>query len=100
MQAGHLDATTEISKQQVEEQLERILASRDFRASDKLSAFLRFVVEETLAGRSDRIKGYTVATEVFGRPADFDPACGPGRSHPGRTASPPARYLLPYGRRR
>lgn len=77
MQAGHLDATTEISKQQVEEQLERILASRDFRASDKLSAFLRFVVEETLAGRSDRIKGYTVATEVFGRPADFDPAADP-----------------------
>jgi adenylate cyclase len=72
-----LGTTTKINKNQVEQQLERILASQDFRASDKLSAFLRFVVEETLAGRSDRIKGYTVATEVFGRPADFDPAADP-----------------------
>lgn len=72
-----MDTTTKINKDQVKQQLERILASRDFRASDKLSGFLRFVVEETLAGRSDRIKGYTVATEVFGRPSDFDPASDP-----------------------
>lgn len=72
-----MDAITKIEQSQVDQQLERILASRDFRASDKLSAFLRFVVEETLAGRGDRIKGYTVATEVFGRPPDFDPAADP-----------------------
>ena len=37
-----------------------------------LCDFLRFVVEKTLSGCAQEIKGYTVATEVFGRKADFD----------------------------
>jgi adenylate cyclase len=37
-----------------------------------LCDFLRFVVEKTLSGRAQEIKGYTVATEVFGRKSDFD----------------------------
>ena len=37
-----------------------------------LRDFLRFVVEKTLSGCAQEIKGYTVATEVFGRKADFD----------------------------
>ena len=35
--------------------------------------FLRFVVETTLAGRADRLKGYTVGVEALGRRDDFDP---------------------------
>ena len=31
------------------------------------------MVEETLGGRADRIKAYSVATRVFGRGDDFDP---------------------------
>jgi len=37
-----------------------------------LCDFLRFVVEKTLSGSAQEIKGYTVATEVMGRKADFD----------------------------
>ena len=48
-------------------ELERILSSPDLHASDRRRAFLRYVVEETLSGRADRLKGYTVATAVFGR---------------------------------
>lgn len=65
------------SAEQVEEQLKRILSSPDFQSTGQLSAFLRFIVEEELAGRADRIKGYTVATEVFGRARDFDPVTDP-----------------------
>ena len=54
-------------------ELKTILDDPEFEATDKLQAFLRFVVEETLAGRQHQIKGYTVATKVFGRPDDFDP---------------------------
>ena len=61
----------------VETQLARILASPVFLSTDRLSDFLRFVVEETLAGRQHQIKGYTVATKVFGRPDDFDPVVDP-----------------------
>jgi adenylate cyclase len=58
-------------------QLVRILASPEFQATDRIRDFLRFVVEETLAGRSEQLKGYTIATEVFGRGEDFDAALDP-----------------------
>ena len=38
---------------------------------------MNFVVSETLNNRSDNLKGYTVATRVFGRTADFDAANDP-----------------------
>ena len=55
----------------------RILASSAFQASPNLAAFLRFVIEATLAGQSDRIKGYTIGTEALGRGRDFDPQTDP-----------------------
>jgi adenylate cyclase len=57
--------------------LERILASRCFEQAGRSSSFLRFVVEQTLAGQGERLKGYTVAVEVFGRPPDFDAQSDP-----------------------
>jgi adenylate cyclase len=57
--------------------LERILASRCFEQAARSSSFLRFVVEQTLAGQGERLKGYTVAVEVFGRPPDFDAQADP-----------------------
>lgn len=35
------------------------------------------IVHETLAGRGERLKGYRVAFEVFGRPETFDPVADP-----------------------
>ena len=55
----------------------RVLASLAFQASPNLAAFLRFVVEATLSGQSDRIKGYTIGTEALGRGGDFDPQADP-----------------------
>jgi TolB-like protein len=52
--------------------LDRVLRSRAFEHADRASNFLRFVVAETLAGRGERLKGYTIAVQVFGRPAHFD----------------------------
>ena len=54
-------------------ELERILSSPEFETSERNRRFLRQVVEETLGGRADRIKAYSVATRVFGRGDDFDP---------------------------
>jgi tetratricopeptide (TPR) repeat protein len=55
----------------------RVLASSAFQASPNLAAFLRFVVEATLSGQADRIKGYTIGTEALGRGGDFDPQIDP-----------------------
>lgn len=57
--------------------LDRIAASDAFRACPQLIAFLRYVVEATLRGGQDRIKGYTIAVEALGRGDDFDPQDDP-----------------------
>ena len=57
--------------------LERMAASEAFRGSPQLVAFLRYVVEATLRGAADRIKGYTIAVEALGRADNFDPQADP-----------------------
>jgi len=57
--------------------LERIAGSEAFRACPQLVAFLRYVIEATLRGGQDRIKGYTIAVEALGRGDDFDPQDDP-----------------------
>lgn len=53
-------------------QLARIMKSGPFQRSRRRQRFLEYIVHETLAGRGDRIKGYTIAVEVFERPETFD----------------------------
>src|SRR5262245_47349892 len=57
--------------------LEHMAGSEAFRGSPQLVSFLRYVVEATLRGDSDRIKGYTIAVEALGRAEDFDPQADP-----------------------
>jgi TolB-like protein/Flp pilus assembly protein TadD len=57
----------------VRDELSRILTAPDFDASERNRSFLRYVVEETLEGRGNRIKAYTIATTVFKRDPSFDP---------------------------
>ena len=61
----------------IQAQLDRIIASSAFDASPRNCTFLRFVVEETLAGRGDRIKAYTIGTSVLQRDETFDPQADP-----------------------
>lgn len=80
-------------------QLERILGHPEFHATDKMRSFLRFVVEETLAGNGRQLKGFTIATEVFGRDQDFDPAHDPVvRIQAGRLRRAIERYYLVAGK--
>lgn len=65
------------SPSEIHDQLERILNSPEFNATDAQRAFLQYVIGKTLAGQAEEIKGYTVATEVLGRREDFDQATDP-----------------------
>jgi adenylate cyclase len=58
---------------EVRVQLDRILASEPFANADRLSRFLRYVVERSLAGEGDRLKEYVIGTEVFDRGPQYDP---------------------------
>lgn len=66
-----------ISKRAIQAQLKTILDSSDFTASERFRQFLKFVVEETLAGNQHELKAYTIATQVFGRSKHFDPMFDP-----------------------
>lgn len=86
------------SPEEVRAQLARIVASPGFDVPERSRGFLRFVVEETLAGRGERIKGYTIAVEVFGRDASFDANVDPVvRIEAGRLRRALERYYLMAG---
>jgi adenylate cyclase len=83
----------------VRTQLERVLGSRCFSQATRSSRFLRYVTDETLAGRGERLKGYTIAVEVFDRAADFDAQTDPlVRVEAGRLRRRLAEYYAGEGR--
>lgn len=59
------------------QELARILASRSFHESPQLADFLRFVVTETLAGRENHLKQYTIAVHALARASAFNPKHDP-----------------------
>ena len=59
------------------EELEKILSGSVFRNAGRSSRLLRFVVDDTLNGRADRLKDYTLGAEALGRGDDFDPRTDP-----------------------
>lgn len=52
--------------------LDELLRSPGFAGSARLCGFLRYIVERTLEGRGEEIKEYSIAVEVYARPADYD----------------------------
>ena len=67
--------------------------------SDRQRALLTYLVTEELEGRGDRIKAYSIATEIFGRPADFDPQQDSiVRVEIGRLRQALGRYYLTAGK--
>ena len=58
-------------------QLEKVLGSPRFARNDRLSGFLRFVVELHLEGRDAEIKESVIGVEVFARKPDYNPKLDP-----------------------
>jgi len=54
-------------------QVEKICDSPEFRTKQVLCRFLSYIVSETLAGRGDEIKAFSIGVDVFNRDEDFDP---------------------------
>jgi serine/threonine-protein kinase len=63
----------EISAESIRAALERILASPGFANADRISRFLRYTVEETLNGQTDKLKESLLGIDVFGRKPSYDP---------------------------
>src|SRR5215470_390584 len=83
----------------VRAQLDKILASSVFVNSPRMSRFLRFVVETTLDGKSESIKEYVIAIEVFEKAEDYDPhADSTVRTEASKLRSRLSRYYETEGR--
>src|ERR1700751_4848355 len=57
--------------------LEKILASRCFGRSPRLSRFLRFLVENALEGATGNLKEYAIGIDVFDRDPSYDSRLDP-----------------------
>jgi hypothetical protein len=66
-----------ISDRDIRAQLGRILASPTFSNFPGLRPLLEFMVEETLAGRADRLNQHTIGVDGLGYPPDFEPSINP-----------------------
>jgi len=64
---AHFSATS------IREELDRVLASPEFRTSKRSQDFLKYVVEHALSGQADLLKERTIGIEVFGRSTNYDP---------------------------
>jgi hypothetical protein len=72
-----LSCWSESDQKAIREQLVRIVNSGPFHQSQRRQRFLEYLVNETLTGRGERLKGYNIALEVFDRPETFDPTIDP-----------------------
>lgn len=91
--------------------LGRLLEWPEIARSPQLARFASYIVERTLDGEQQAIKAYSIAVDVFGRPADFDPQADPivrvqarrlrallHTYYQGTGASERVRIRLPVGR--
>ncbi|KQS97952.1 MULTISPECIES: hypothetical protein [unclassified Rhizobium] len=96
--------------------LEAVLSSALFARSERLRAFLKYVVEKEMEGTGHQLKGYTIGIDVFDRPqafnADSDPLvrvhagklrklltayyAGEGAADPWRIDIPKGTYVPEY----
>jgi hypothetical protein len=79
--------------------VERIIASPHLLKSSRLCGFLRFVTEETLAGRGEQLNEQRIGIHVFDRKLDYDSADDNiVRSHASRLRQRLEAYFLAEGR--
>jgi hypothetical protein len=79
--------------------VESLLNSHVLHGSESLCKLLRFLADHTLHNPGTPIKEYQIATEVFGRPADFDPHFSSAiRVQAGRLRLKLAEYYLSEGK--
>jgi len=72
--AENISSRSEQQESAIRDQLSTVLESALFAHAERLGRFLKFVVEETLDGRANRLNQYAIAIDVFDRDETFDPA--------------------------
>jgi TolB-like protein len=75
--APRLKEASQLRPEEILKQLSRMLGDDLFLRSERLSRFLRFIVEQALEGRAHELNQYAVGLAVFDKPPSFDPNIDP-----------------------
>lgn len=71
---GSVEATrAQVERPQAEHQVERILQSKVFRASEVLRHLFSYLAGQSLSGTAGNLKEYTIGLDALGKPSSFDP---------------------------
>jgi hypothetical protein len=91
-------ASEALSQAECLRQIDRMVSSSLLQGSDALCRLLQYLAHHTLNFPSDHLKEYKIATELFGRPQDFDPQSDASiRVQIGRLRSKIAEYNSSIG---
>ena len=91
---------TKISAREIYDQVDRICQSKELSTKKQLCRLFRYLVEETLNGRGENLKGYTIAVELFKKESTFDTVQDPlVRIHAGRLRRMLKMYYLDTGKK-
>jgi hypothetical protein len=107
---GASQDSNRVPEDSVRQELNRVLASHEFHSSKRSQDFIRYVVENTLAGRAGMLKERTIGIDVFGRSTSYEPSDDAtvrvkagevrkrlGLYYAGQGATDPVRIELPAG---
>jgi serine/threonine-protein kinase len=61
------------SRDLIERHLDHILTSASFCKSDRMRRLLRYLVENSITGRTERLKEYAIGVDVFDKDPSYDP---------------------------
>jgi len=87
-----------IDRVQFQAEIEKLLASHSLHGSESLCKLLKYLAKHALEHPGVPVKEYQIATEVFGRQADFDPQVDSMvRVQAGRLRSKLAEYYIAEG---
>lgn len=88
----------QVSRGEIMESLERVLASEQFATSPNLKKFLSYIIEQKLDGNEAGLKAYSIAIDAFGRSEEFDSQIDPiVRVQAGRLRKELAAYYEDVG---
>jgi len=87
------------SSEEIYTQVDKICQSGELDSKKLLCRLFKYLIDETIAGREDRLKGYTIGVDVFNKNEDFDPEQDPlVRIHAGRLRRALKLYYLEDGK--
>jgi hypothetical protein len=80
-------------------QIQRLIVSQTFEASDAHRLLLAYLAEQSLSGQADRLKEYTVGIEALHKPESYDPQQDSiVRAHTGRLRLKLREYYATEGK--